>query len=365
MKKHIVLIMNIVLIVLIIGAIGFTAFRLMNNGASVEPTEAPTIAPTVSPTAAPTVPPGEKKKIGIIQHTNNTESANCYAGFITELKERGVLEYAEIVYIIEEDGDLCKEKIRNLVDEGCDLLFTIGPFASKAAAAITDEIPIVFAAVSDPEEHGLVESNEEPGKNITGVSSFTPCFEQVDLISFLLPGKKNIGSIYTSTDEYAVRQAIIASKQAENNDLSFERYPVKNKKEIKNALASMEEDKIDVIYLPVDKGVFRNIDLILDYANENKIPVICGNETMLKAGCFATCEINYTSIGRSCGSLIYDILYGGADPGELRVIYKFDCYNLINQETMEKLDIKLNDTRLDQVTVKDYREEATEPTEAE
>ena len=36
------------------------------------------------------------------------------------------------------------------------------------AATEDNEIPVVFAAVSDPVSTGLVESMEEPGANITG-----------------------------------------------------------------------------------------------------------------------------------------------------------------------------------------------------
>lgn len=47
------------------------------------------------------------------------------------------------------------------------------PVAMAMQAATEDnEIPVVFAAVSDPVSTGLVESMKEPGANITGTSDY-------------------------------------------------------------------------------------------------------------------------------------------------------------------------------------------------
>ena len=356
MKKHIVLIMNIVLVAAIIGAIVFTVIRAVSpKPADTSPTEA--AAASETPTVSSTIPDGERYKIGIIQHGTGENSSNCYAGYISQLNDRGLLSNIDVVYIVENDDEKCISEIQRLVDEGCDLLYTIGPFASKRAAKITSDIPIVFAAVDDPEEAGLVESNESPGKNITGVSSYTPCFEQIDLIPVLLPKAKSVAAVYSSTDEAAVRQAIIACWEAEDFEYTAERYPINNKSGLKKALEDIKEKDTDVIYLPIDKFISKNIATILDFSNSNGIPVICGNEKMMKQGCLATCEINYTSIGRKSADLSYDILFGKKDPATLPVIYKYDCYNLVNKDALDKLGVKLSDIAEQNVEIVDYSED--------
>lgn len=355
MKKHTVLIMNIALIVLIIGAIGFTVFRIL-TAEPKEPEAASTVEATAAETRSVTKAGGEKFKIGIVQHVENTASDNCYAGFISEMNTLGLLDSVDIMYVIETDDDRCRAEIQRLIDEGCDLLCTIGTFASKEAAALTDEIPIVFAAVSDPEEVGIVKSNEEPGGNVTGVSSYTPCFEQIDLIPLILPQAKTIGAIYSGTDEAAVRQAIIASKEAEDIGLSAKRYPVGDKDALSDALSDIKSDKIDVIYVPIDSFIYDNFDTIQAFAAKNKIPVICGNEKTLKKGALATCEINYISIGKHSADLSCDILFEDQDPAELRVIYKYGCYNLVNEQTMDELGVVLPDEAVEQIELKNYDE---------
>ena len=361
MKKHIVLIMNIVLVLAVIGGIVFTVVRAMQS--EPEPVPEPTVPQlaTVPVTEAPSVvPPGERYKVGIVRHGLDKDSDSCYAGFISQLNTRGLLDYIDVVYIIENDDEKCISEIQRLVDEGCDLLYTIGPFASKYAAEATTEIPIVFAAVSDPEEMGLVESNEAPGGNVTGVSGYTPCFEQIDLIPQMLPDTKRIAAIYNSTDENAVRQAIIACWEAEDLHLEADRYPVNDKDGIAAAMSEIKEKDTDVIFLPIDSLMTDNLDALVTYSTRNRIPIICGNRAMMMKGCLATCEINYTSIGRRSADLSYDILYGKKDPASLPVIYKYDCYNIVNKQALERLGIKLSDAVKASVEIVDTNEQQTD-----
>lgn len=360
MKKHLVLIMNIVLTIAILGAVGFTLYNAFSSGdKEASPVSGSTTAQVSSDaTAAPaTVHPDERYKIGIVQHFNNPESNDCYAGFISELNERGLIGNVDIVYVIEEDAARCNEEIKRLIDEKCDLLCTIGTYATKAAARLTKDIPIVFAGIADPEKAGVIESNENPGGNITGVSSYTPAFEQIDLINILLPQAKNIATIYNSTDETAVTQAFIAEKEAEELGLKTDKYPITRPSQILTALDALKEAGTQAVYLPVDKYIYKYMNYILEFTDENKIPVFVGNENMLKRGAFATCTINFTSIGRKAAGVSCDILFSKKGPATLSVVYKHDCYNIVNQASIDTLGVRLNDTMRDQIQIKDYSKE--------
>ena len=357
MKKHFVLIMNIVLAVVIVGAIGFTVFKIItSDNMNVDPSDdKASTSMSDDETAQPaSVDPSERYKIGIVQHANNADSNDCYSGFITEMNERGLIGNIDITYVIEENNERCKSEIQRLIDEKCDLLCTIGPFATKQAAALTKDIPVVFAGIADPEKEGLVKSNETPGGNITGVSSYSPTFEQIELIKTLIPQAKKVAAVYSSTDVNATTQAILAVNKAEELGMTAEKYPITKSAELKTALTNIKKAGTQAVFLPADKFILKNIDTILAFTDKNKIPVFVGNETMLKEGAFATCTVNYVSVGRIAAGLSYDILFGKQDPASLRVVYKHDSYNLVNQAAIDKLGIKLNQTMLDQVQVKDY-----------
>lgn len=356
MKKHIVMIMNIVLIVLIIGGVIFTVMRIVGNKSADPSPAAPQPSfPADRPAATDDEPTVAEPlfRVGIVQHGIGMDSDSCYSGFVSQLNNRKLLDSTEIIYIIENNDEKCIEAIQRLVEDQVDLIYTIGPFASRYAAEATDEIPIVFAAVTDPEEMGLVQSNEAPGGNVTGVSSYTPCFEQIDLIPILLPGSDSVAAIYSSTDVNAVRQAIIACWEAQDFDYTADRYPVNNAEGLLKALEDIYDKGTDVIYLPIDRLMRENMETIIEFSEENHIPVICGDRAMMEQGALATCEINYTSIGRRCADLCCEILYNEKDPAFLSVIYKYDCNNIVNRQALERLGIVLSDVAKANVTLID------------
>ncbi len=364
MKKTIIVTLSVLLIIAVIGGAGYAVYRHYFPGSLIP--QAPTAAPLE--TLFPATPDEQESqavklyKVGIVQNGLGNASKECYEGFITELNERGVLDQLDIVYIVEDDKEECAAKIKELSAE-CDLLYTIGRYASVTAKETTKNIPVVFGAVNSPDEIGLVASNEAPGGNVTGVSSYPPCFEQIDLIKLLLPDAKSVAVMYSGTDTNAVSQGIIASKEAENIGLTCEKYIVDTEKTLKSTLDKVKEAKTNVIYLPVDKFLNKHIEMISEFSIENKIPVICGDETTLTGGCFATSVVNHSSIGRKAAGMATDILFNGKSPATLSVIYKHDCDNLINQEIADKLGIKIPTTAQGKVKAYEKPTEAQIPTE--
>ncbi|MBQ7133669.1 MAG: ABC transporter substrate-binding protein [Ruminococcus sp.] len=349
MKKHLVLIVNIVLILAILGGVFFAVYR-----ASKIAPEATQPVSTVDEVATVDEAPTEPQEIytvGIIQHSNVENANNVYQGFIAELAANGYINNNNIIldYNLEEDNDKCEEVIKRFIDEDYDLIFTIGPFATKLAASMTTEIPIVFGAVQEPELEDYVESNEAPGGNVTGVSDYTPCFEQIDSIKLMFPDTKKIGAIYLATNENSVTQALIGEKEAQTEQVNIEyvKYPVKDADEIEAALESMKEDGVEIIYAPVDAYINKNIKPIVDFSYENNIPIVCGNLTMLEKGCFSTGVINYPSIGGAAGDIALDILTGKSEPATTPIAYIYECYLHINENAMKKLDIELSRDILD------------------
>ena len=79
-------------------------------------------------------------------------------------------------------------------------------------------------------------------------------------------------------------------------------------------------------------------------ANENKIPVICGEEGMVKEGGLATYGINYYKLGYKTGEMAAKVLTEGADPASMPVEYLSaeECSLLINKETADTLGIDVS-----------------------
>ena len=358
MKKKLVIALSVILIIAVIGVVVFTIVLAMNKQKNID------TAISTNDQAAASAPAIETRydehyKVGVIQTGLGSASKDCYGGFMMELDENGVLASLDVEYIVEDNEELCRTKIKELIAGGdIDLLYTIGRFASETAAELTKDIPIVFGAVNSPDEVGLVESNEAPGGNVTGVSSYTPCFEQIDLIHTILPKAKTVAALYSATDQDAVLQGIIAAREAKNIGLDCTQYTIEDKAALESALKKIKENKTEVIYIPVDKFLSSNIATILDFANENSIPVICGDEATLAQGALGTSVINYESICRKAAGMVEAILFEKKAPATLSVMYKHDCTNMVNKAVRDKLKIEIPATALGEI---ELWEAPTEP----
>ena len=120
-------------------------------------------------------------------------------------------------------------------------------------------------------------------------------------------------------------------------------YTVSSSNEIQTVVESMI-GKVDAIYAPTDNMIAAGMATVAMIANENKIPVICGEEGMVKEGGLATYGINYYKLGYKTGEMAAKVLTEGADPASMPVEYLSaeECSLLINKETADTLGIDVS-----------------------
>ena len=119
---------------------------------------------------------------------------------------------------------------------------------------MTEEIPIVVSAVTDPADSGLVDSNEKPGRNVTGTSDLTPVKAQMDLLQKLLPDAEKVGILYSTAEANSEIQVEMAKEALEDAGIQYEEYTVSNTNEIQTIVESMVGN-VDVIYTPTDNTI--------------------------------------------------------------------------------------------------------------
>ena len=109
-------------------------------------------------------------------------------------------------------------------------------------------------------------------------------------------------------------------------------------------LEKTHRGKVDVIYAPTDNMIAAGMATVAMIANENKIPIICGEEGMVKEGGLATYGINYYELGYKTGEMAAKILTEGADPASMPIEYLSteECSLLINKETADTLGIDVS-----------------------
>ncbi len=138
----------------------------------------------------------ESYTIGIAQFAEHGSLDNCREGFLAGLAEEGIVEGENLTVEYQNaqaDTSMATTIASNFVANGYDLICAIAtPIAVCAYNAAEDEIPVIYTAVSAPEEAGLTD-----GGNVTGTSDELPVAKQLETIRAMLPEAKNIGILYT------------------------------------------------------------------------------------------------------------------------------------------------------------------------
>lgn len=287
----------------------------------------------------------ETYNIGVLQYMPHPALDTSSEGFFAALDELGI-KYKADKQNAAGEVSTCQTIAETLVNSNNDLIFAIATPAAQALASATSEIPIVLTAVTDPADAGLVASNEAPGGNVTGSSDLTPVKEQIALVKKLFPEAKKVGLLYCSSEANSVFQINMAKEACEAEGLEYEDLTVSSSNEIQTVVESAVGN-VDVLYSPTDNIVANNMATVSMVANENKLPMICGEEGMVDSGGLITYGIDYYQIGYLAGEMAAKILTGEEQPADMPVEYldASKCSLKINEETAATLGLNVEELK--------------------
>ena len=139
---------------------------------------------------------GETYTVGIIQQLEHPALDAATKGFEDKLTEllgdKVKFDYQNA----QGEQTNCTTIATKFVSNDVDLIMANATTALQAAAAATGDIPIVGTSVTDYKTAGVVDSNEKPGRNVTGVSDLAPIDQQIQLLMKLVPDTKKVGIVY-------------------------------------------------------------------------------------------------------------------------------------------------------------------------
>lgn len=284
----------------------------------------------------------EKIKIGVLQLIQHPALDDANKGFIEALKDRGYID-GENIEIDQKNAqgkiDIANQIAGQFVTDDKDLIFTIATPSTQAACNATDEIPIVYTAVTDPVTDGLVKSMKSSGNNVTGTSDAVSIKEQLELLKKLMPEAKTVGVIYTTSETNSVNQVKELNKLSKKYDLKIKEIGVSNINEINQNLTNGLEG-VDVLYAPTDNNVAASYELVAKICLEYKVPMMAAEPAAIEAGGFICKGIDYYELGKMAGCKAADIL-DGKSPTDIESETMEELKITINKDVANKLEIEI------------------------
>ena len=294
----------------------------------------------------------EMFKVGIIQLMEHPSLDTIRESIIEGLEDEGYVEGKNLKIEYkngQNDMSTMKNIAQTFVGDECDVIVAIATPAAQAALSETTEIPIVFAAITDPVGAGLVDSLDNPGGNVTGTSDEVSAEMIMNLAKDITPDFKTIGVLYNIGEDNSVSVVAQLKEYAGENGYKVIESTVTNTGEVQQA-AQYLADKVDIVFSPIDNTVASSMAVATETFNNAGIPFYVSADSMVNDGGLATCGIDYTVLGRETAAMIADILEG-ADPAAIAVRKMSEMSVYVNKETAKALNIEIPQAILDKAVL--------------
>lgn len=267
----------------------------------------------------------KKIKVGITQIVEHPALNKAKQGFKDALKEAGIdVEYDEK----NANGEVATANLiaNTLVSSKPDLIYAIATTTTQAVAQATNDIPVVFSAITDPESAGILK------ENVTGVSDRVNIKQQLELMKKLNPNAKKVGVIFNSSEQNSMVQVNDLKTAASELGMEVVATGVTQASEIPQASETLIGE-VDMIYTPTDNLVASLINLITEKAIAAKKIVFGAEAAHVEGGALITQGVDYYELGKRAGQMAIEILKG-KKPSEIKI------------ETVELNDIVVNEKTL-------------------
>ena len=303
MKKVISLVLSVMMML--------TMFAGCKASSTAE-TAAPTSS-TAAETSADTTPAAQEFNVAIVQQLDHASLDEIHTAIVAQLQtlaeEKGVKVNIQ-EFNGQNDATVLNQIGAQVVGDGVDLIIPIATLAAQCMVTAADgtDIPIVYAAISDPEAAGLTGLD-----NVTGTSDALNTAFILDMMLAANPDIKTVGLLYSNSEANSATPIAEAKAYLQEKQIDFVEKTGNTSGEIVEAAASMV-GRVDAVFTPTDNVVMAAEVTVAETLNEAGIPHYTGADSFVAAGAFATCGVNYTELGTYTADMAMDILLGGAVP---------------------------------------------------
>lgn len=285
-------------------------------------------------------------KVGIVQYVDDASLNQIQSSIQEELdakgKELGIrFNYSDYTFNGQADQTTLNQIMTELVADEVDIIIPIAtPTALIAQSATEDnQIPVVFAAVTNPVAIGLVESMDNPGANITGVSDALDTEAIMKLMIKANDKMEKLGILYDKSQDSSKQAVADAKKFCEDNGIEVIEKTGTTNDEITLAADALVAAKVDAVFTPTDNTVMTAELAIYEKFIAAKIPQYCGADSFALNGAFLGYGVNYEELGKETADIVVDVLNGDADVSDTAVKTINNGIATVNTETAEAIDI--------------------------
>jgi putative tryptophan/tyrosine transport system substrate-binding protein len=227
-----------------------------------------------------------------------------------------------------------------------DVIVAVGTPAAQAAtdATKTKAIPVVFAAVGDPE---LVKA-----ENMTGVRLPEPELsgKRLEVLKEALPKATNVAVLWNEANPVHTVYFQKTYEVAQTLNITLRPLKVQRPQDLEPALETIRKQPPDALIVQPDPMLASQRAKIMSFAVEIRLPAIYSFSRYVEEGGLMSNGPNYPDMFRQVAALVHRIL-NGTKPSDLPP-EEVRCFELvINLNTARRIGRTISDSVLARATV--------------
>ncbi len=252
-------------------------------------------------------PASDTCKIAIVQQMDHSSLDEIRLAIEAELKAQDPSLEIE-VFNGQNDTSVLSQIGAQIAGEGYDVIIPIATLAAQYMVTSTEglDIPIVYAAISNPEDAGLTGF-----PHVTGTSDALNTAFILDMMFAVDPGIQTVGLLFSLSEPNSATPIAEAKAYLEAKGIDYLEKTGNSTDEIVSAASSLV-GRVDAVFTPTDNAVMGAEGAVAEILNAAGIPHYAGADSFVLSGAFATCGVNYTELGTKTAQMALDILAGGA-----------------------------------------------------
>jgi putative ABC transport system substrate-binding protein len=288
---------------------------------------------------------GTMSRIGFLGPGAPRTRASCVPGFSEGLREHGwvegqniAIEYRWALGQLDRLPALAAELVRLPVA----VIFAVNTPAVLAVKQTGTQLPVVFAAVSEPVEIGVVRSLARPGGTFTGLTTMNRELmpKRLELLTEATPGLTRVG--YLANPTYVGHQPQLHEMQAAARSLGLELhlFEVREGSELERAFAGMAAAHVGGFIVQQDVLFGAHRRTIIDLAAQSRLPGMYPGSFYADDGGLLSYAAHIDDLCRRTATYVDKILKG-AQPADLPVERPRKFELVINLKTAQALGITM------------------------
>lgn len=298
----------------------------------------------------------KKYKIGVFFWHESANDYVAFEGIKDGFKTAGV-DYEFDIQKAFEDEDKTNKIIKVWTEQKPDLIYAMGTESCQSLMKVIHDTPIVFTAVTNPVQSGITPNWKTSGRNITGNSNWIPTEEILGHFKSAAPTLKTLGVMYEPDNPISSVEVNEAKKVAKKMDINLLTVEIKkagsysaaefSDKVLMPACKSLVTKKVDVIWVPIDTLVYKNVDKLRSITDPAKIPLFASSHRGVKEGAVLGVIVDYKALGKDSVPIALKILTQKVSPKDIPVGTTLGRRILVNRKAAKEIGYEIPSKVLD------------------